>query len=90
MSAYHGEKVEISNKGSSGKESPTGVSSSLLVSQERKYATTFSFPGLQTIVMSNSWSNSNHLVTLALVIGLFTKYLIVEWLVCTNVEYLVM
>ena len=89
MQAYHGEKVETTNEYSSGKESSTGVSSSLLVSQERKYATTFSFPSLLTIVMSNSWSNSNHLVTLALVMGLFIKYLIIEWSVCTKVEYLV-
>ena len=90
MLVYHGEKVETSNKCSSGKESSTSVSSSLLVNRDGKYATTFSFPGLSTIVMPNSWSYSNHLVTLALVMGLFIKYLIAEWSVCTNVEYPVM
>ena len=87
MSVYHGEKDETENKCSSGKESPTGVYSSLLVIRDIKYATTFSFLGLSTIMMSNSWSNNNHLVTLALVTSLFIKYLIVEWSVWTNVRY---
>ena len=77
--AYHGEKDETTNKCSSGKESSTGVSSSLLVSRDIKSATMFSFPILSTIVMSNYWNNNNHIVTLALVMGLFIKYLIVEW-----------
>ena len=91
MLAYHGEKDETANKCSSGpKESSTSVSSSLLVSRDIKSTTTFSFPIMSTIVMSNYWSNSNHIVTLALVMGLFIKYLIDVWSLCINVGYLVM
>jgi len=45
---------------------------------EIKYATTLDFPGLSTIVILNSCNNSNHLVTLPLVNGLFIEYLIAE------------
>ena len=59
MSTNHGESVDTATRCSSGKSSLTGVTSPGLSSLERKYATTFDFPGLSTIVILNSCNNSN-------------------------------
>ena len=77
MSAYQGEWENTANIYSSGNESSTRVWSSG-VNRERKSTTTFSFPGLSTIAISNSCNNSNHMVTQAFVTDLFIKYLIAK------------
>ena len=85
--AYQGERVETGNKCLSGKESSIGKLSSLLVKRDKKSVTTFSLLVLSIMVISNYCNNNRHLVTLALVTGLFIRYLMAEWSVCTNVGY---
>ena len=87
MLANHRESIDIEKGCSSRKSSITGVDSWGLSNLERKSATTLDFPGLSTIVILNSYNNSKHLVTLPLVNGLFMKYCIEEWSVCTNTSY---
>ena len=91
ISVNHGERIEIANKCSSSNWSSTIPSSpACKFILNRRFAITFSLPRLSTIVRSNYCNKSNYLIILAFTSGLFIKYLISVWLICTNVWYPVM